>query len=84
MPMTVLFTLGTATLLSVLYGRSWRHFGAILLTCTVVLPENVVRPNVMRRDVRTRDAARRGSADQRCGPRPLAGIVAAGRLEPTA
>ena len=37
MPMTVLFTLGTATLLSVLYGRSRRHFGAILLTCTVLI-----------------------------------------------
>ncbi len=36
-PMTVLFTLGTATLLSVLYGRTRRRFGAILLTCTVLI-----------------------------------------------
>ena len=37
MPMTVLFTLGTATLLSVLYGRTRGHFDAILLTCTVLI-----------------------------------------------
>jgi uncharacterized membrane protein YuzA (DUF378 family) len=35
--MTILFTLGTATLLSVLYGRNRRHFGAVLLTCTVLV-----------------------------------------------
>jgi hypothetical protein len=37
MPMTVVFTLATAALLSLLYGRSWTHFGAILLTCTVLV-----------------------------------------------
>jgi hypothetical protein len=37
MPMTVIFTLATAALLSLLYGRSWTHFGAILLTCTVLV-----------------------------------------------
>jgi hypothetical protein len=37
MPMTVLFTLATAALVSLLYGRSWSRFGAILLTCTVLV-----------------------------------------------
>ena len=37
MPMTVVFTLGTAMLLNVFHGRTRRHFGAILLTCTVLV-----------------------------------------------
>jgi hypothetical protein len=37
MPMTVIFTLATAALLSLLYGRSWTQFGAILLTCTMLV-----------------------------------------------
>jgi len=37
MPMTVVFTLATATLLSLLYGRKWKHYIAILLTCTVLV-----------------------------------------------
>jgi hypothetical protein len=37
MPMTVIFTLATAALVSLLYGRYWTHFGAILLTCTVLV-----------------------------------------------
>jgi hypothetical protein len=37
MPMTAAFTLGTAALVSLLYPKSWRRFGAILLTCTVLV-----------------------------------------------
>jgi hypothetical protein len=37
MPMTVVFTLATAILVSLLYGRGWRRTGAILLTCTVLV-----------------------------------------------
>jgi hypothetical protein len=36
-PLTVAFTFATAVLVSLLYGRSWRRFGAILLTCTVLV-----------------------------------------------
>lgn len=37
MPMTILFTLGAATLVGLLYGRKWSHYGAALLTCTVLV-----------------------------------------------
>ena len=37
MPMTIVFTLATAVLLSWRYGRSWLHYGAILLTCTLLV-----------------------------------------------
>ena len=37
MPMTIGFTLAAAILVSWLYGRSWLHYGAILLTCTVLI-----------------------------------------------
>jgi hypothetical protein len=37
MPMTILFTIATAVLISLLYGRSWLHYGVILLTCTVLV-----------------------------------------------
>ena len=37
MPMTAAFTLGTALLVSLLYPKSWRRLGAILLTCTVLV-----------------------------------------------
>lgn len=37
MPLTVVFTLVTAALVSLLYRRSWRRTGAILLTCTVLV-----------------------------------------------
>jgi hypothetical protein len=37
MPMTVLFTLATATLVSLLYGQRWQHFLAIFLTCTLLV-----------------------------------------------
>jgi hypothetical protein len=37
MPMTVLFTLAAATLLSLLYGRRWTHYLSILLTCTILV-----------------------------------------------
>lgn len=36
-PMTAVFTLATAALVSLLYGRSWTRYGAILLTCTVLV-----------------------------------------------
>lgn len=35
-PLTVVFTLGTAVVLSVLFGRRLAAFGAILVTCTVL------------------------------------------------
>lgn len=37
MPMTIGFTLATTILLSWLYGRSWLHYGAILLTCIMLI-----------------------------------------------
>ncbi len=37
MPMTVLFTLASAILLGKLYGRRWSHYGAILLTCIILV-----------------------------------------------
>jgi hypothetical protein len=37
MPMTVLFTMGASALVGRLCGRSWVHYGAILLTCTVLV-----------------------------------------------
>jgi hypothetical protein len=37
MPMTVVFTLATAALMSLMYRRSWLRLGAILLTCTVLV-----------------------------------------------
>jgi hypothetical protein len=37
MPMTVVFTLATAVLVSLLYGRGRRRTGAVLLTCTVLV-----------------------------------------------
>lgn len=37
MPMTVLFTLGMAILITLLYGRSITKFFAVLLTCTVLV-----------------------------------------------
>ncbi len=37
LPITAAFTLVMAAVISLLYGRSWSHFGAILLTCTVLV-----------------------------------------------
>lgn len=37
LPITAVFTLVMAAVISLLYGRSWLHFGAILLTCTVLV-----------------------------------------------
>jgi hypothetical protein len=37
MPMTVVFTLATAALVSLLYSRSWPRYAAILLTCAVLV-----------------------------------------------
>jgi hypothetical protein len=37
MPMTLAFTLVTVVLVSLLYKRSWLNFGAILLTCIVLV-----------------------------------------------
>jgi hypothetical protein len=37
LPMTLLFTLASALGISLLYGRSWRHLGAILLTTTALV-----------------------------------------------
>lgn len=37
LPMTVVFTLTTAGLMSLLFGRSWSRFGAILLTTFVLV-----------------------------------------------
>ena len=36
-PLTIVFTLGTAVILSVLFGRTLAAFGAILVTCTVLV-----------------------------------------------
>lgn len=37
LPLTVLFTLGMAVLVAMLYGPSWKRFGAVLLTCSVLV-----------------------------------------------
>jgi hypothetical protein len=37
MPMTIAFTLATAAVVSLQYPKSWRRFGAILLTCSVLV-----------------------------------------------
>jgi len=37
MPMTVVFTLGMATLVTLIYGRSFAKFLVVLLTCTVLV-----------------------------------------------
>lgn len=37
LPMTALFTLLSAVLISLLYRKSWRHFGVILLTCVMLI-----------------------------------------------
>lgn len=37
LPMTLVFTLVAAAALTVLYGLSWRNFGAILLACGVLV-----------------------------------------------
>jgi hypothetical protein len=36
-PLTIVFTLGTAAILSLLFGRRLAAFGAILVTCTVLV-----------------------------------------------
>ena len=37
LPMTALFLLAITVALSIMYGRQWRHYVAILITCTVLL-----------------------------------------------
>ena len=37
MPLTTLFTLCMAVLVTMLYGPAWKRFGAVLLTCTVLV-----------------------------------------------
>ena len=37
MPMTIVFTLATAALVSWLYGRRWLHYAAVLLTCILLI-----------------------------------------------
>ena len=37
MPMTIVFTLAMTVLLSWMYGRKWLHYGAILITCTLLI-----------------------------------------------
>jgi hypothetical protein len=37
LPMTLVFTVASAIGISLLYGRSWRHLGAILLTTTALV-----------------------------------------------
>lgn len=37
LPLTALFTLGMAVLVTMLYGPSWKRFGAVLLTCSVLV-----------------------------------------------
>ena len=37
MPMTLAFLIAITIALSIMYGRQWRHFAAILLTCSVLL-----------------------------------------------
>lgn len=37
MPMTLIYLFTMAGLLSFLYGRKWKHYGVILLTCAVLI-----------------------------------------------
>lgn len=37
MPLTLIFTLATAVLVCLLYQRTWLHFGAVLVTCIVLV-----------------------------------------------
>ena len=37
LPLTALFTLGAAVVISLFYERSWKHFGAVLLTSIVLV-----------------------------------------------
>jgi hypothetical protein len=37
MPMTAVFTLGMAAIITLLYGRSWVKFASVLLTCIVLV-----------------------------------------------
>jgi hypothetical protein len=37
MPMTVVFTLSLASLITLIYGRSWGKFAAVLFTCFVLV-----------------------------------------------
>jgi hypothetical protein len=37
MPMTVLFTLGMAVVITLLYRAGWKRFGAVLLTCVALV-----------------------------------------------
>ena len=37
MPLTVLFTLVAALLMTLLYGWNWTHFAAIMLTCAMII-----------------------------------------------
>jgi hypothetical protein len=37
MPMTAAFTVATAALVSLLYAKNWTNFGAIFLTCSVLI-----------------------------------------------
>lgn len=37
MPLTVVFAVAMSLLVTLLYGRSWRHFVAILLTCVILV-----------------------------------------------
>ena len=37
MPLTALFTVGMAVLVTTLYGAGWKRFGAVLLTCVVLV-----------------------------------------------
>ena len=37
MPMTITFTLAATILISWWYGRNWLHYGAILVTCTLLI-----------------------------------------------
>lgn len=36
-PMTVVYLLGMAAVLSILFGKNWRQYLAILLTCTILI-----------------------------------------------
>ena len=37
LPMTLLFTVASSVVISQLYGQSWRHYGAVLLTSMVLV-----------------------------------------------
>jgi hypothetical protein len=37
LPMTLVFTLASSIAISLLYGRSWRHLSAIMLTTTALV-----------------------------------------------